>query len=208
MAGSNIYFSGKWKSQQFTASGSFTVPDRVTQVFVEMYGAGGGGSKGAITDFGGAAGQYVVAPVTVTGGANVSITIGSGGAGATSTGDGADGGDTSFGTVVARGGKGGRHVTAFGASMDVAEFIGSNKNVRLPMGGVYGSAGTNSGPFDGLSSSAAGGDGAYGNGGNFGSGVSGGGDGGIGAGGGAMSSGTADAGDGGDGICIVYYKVD
>lgn len=109
------FLSGKLKSQDFTSSGTFTVPAGVTTVWVTM--TGGGGSGAALRSFtpaaGGAAGAYCIKrAVTVTPGASITVTIGAGGAGIPmySNGDfqGNQGGTTSFGSVSVSGGYGGQ----------------------------------------------------------------------------------------------------
>lgn len=108
---------GKLCTQEFLASGTFTPSARLLAlggaVLVEMIGGGGSGalvdnsSAAAAFPSGGDAGRKRVEVVTVTG--PVAVTIGAGGAAAT-TGvaanlDGNDGGDTSFGPLVAKGGR-------------------------------------------------------------------------------------------------------
>lgn len=198
MSGTSMYFPGKWKSQTFTSNGTFTVPDEVEAVFIEMYGGGAGGPcPGAVVNNGdpvpalrgGLGAKPVTTFVGVTPGASITVTIGLGGTGGTaslSQQPGAAGGTTSFGSVEARGG--GTSGTLFP----------SYSNENGPRG--YGGANT---------STAGGGEGAYGNGGDAPSG-----NGGIGAGGAAgvgsgfnNIAGTA-GGNGGNGICIVWWKVD
>ena len=58
---------------------SWIVPDGVTKIMLEGWGAGGGGS----TAGGGGGGGYIAAYFTVTPGATVSFTIGAGGSGTT-----------------------------------------------------------------------------------------------------------------------------
>lgn len=197
MAGSNVYFSGRIKSEQFTASGTFTVPDGVSSVVVEMYGGGGSGANvfGGLSDvgFGGEAGDYTVKPVVVSSGANITVTIGAGGAGQNSNGlDGNDGGDTSFGTVFARGGRGGQ-ASNTSSPFDIAKGHGTGRDSVYSIGGSTTVAGE----------TYHGGDGAFGSGTTGVAGTSS--NAGIGAGSGA--GGTA-SGSGGSGICIVYYQVD
>jgi hypothetical protein len=101
-------------SQLFTASGTFTVPDGVTQVVVEVCGAGGGGGyndPGNTTGpfaGGGGGGGYLRALVTVTPGEPISVVVGAAGTTPDSSGDGTAGGDSSFGSIVAGGGQGGQ----------------------------------------------------------------------------------------------------
>lgn len=96
---------------------TFTVPAGVTQVDVEVWGAGGGGggsgdgSAGGIAGNyggGGGAGGYARKLVTVTPGTGITVTVGAGGAGSTGGPGGAPGGASSFGAhCSAAGGIGG-----------------------------------------------------------------------------------------------------
>ena len=92
---------------------SFTVPDGVHRIQVELWGAGGGGGEeGVAGDMGtrqelggggGGGGAYYRAIVNVTSGTNVSVTVGAGGTAGGRT----PGGDSAFGQLVAHGGQGG-----------------------------------------------------------------------------------------------------
>ncbi|EGG1260533.1 phage tail protein [Salmonella enterica subsp. enterica serovar Derby] len=120
--------------QFFTANGTFTVPDGVTQVFVEMLGGGGGGgghtsnTDGLLYCSGGNAGKSgepEIAIVPVIAGNNYPVTVGAGGASGAGgvlpnsnpTGNvvqvgqagnsGINGGNSIFIDVVANGGAGG-----------------------------------------------------------------------------------------------------
>jgi hypothetical protein len=114
------------ESKEFENDATFTVPNGVTRLMVELWGAGGGGAAGGPAPFGqnsqtipstgqgGGGGAYGRFFLDVVAGQTVSIHIGQGGSGGSATGDptGGDGGDTwvSFGPqqVTAAGGKGGR----------------------------------------------------------------------------------------------------
>ncbi|EEL4191102.1 phage tail protein [Salmonella enterica subsp. enterica serovar Typhimurium] len=120
----------------FTANGTFTVPDGVTQVFVEMLGGGGGGGGGGHTSNtdgllycsggnAGKSGEPEIAIVPVIAGNNYPVTVGAGGASGAGgvlpnsnpTGNvvqvgqagnsGINGGNSIFIDVVANGGAGG-----------------------------------------------------------------------------------------------------
>lgn len=100
--------------QMFMEDGSFIVPDSVTKIMVEIWGAGGGGGGGdgaSIGGCGGMGGGYGKSFFTVTPGSIHNITIGQGGLGGADIGNlGADGGTSNFGTPVmisATGGQGG-----------------------------------------------------------------------------------------------------
>lgn len=114
------------RQQKFTASGSFTVPDGVTTIYLTGCAAGGGGASGATNNGGqsslvgggggggGGAGQSIIKQAySVTPGQTLTITIGSGGSGAqapTAGGgyNGNAGGNTSVsGLVTLTGGTGG-----------------------------------------------------------------------------------------------------
>ncbi|ELA5511919.1 tail fiber protein [Salmonella enterica subsp. enterica] len=176
--------------QFFTANGTFTVPDGVTQVFVEMLGGGGGGGGGAVTDggfagasggSGGTCGSTNISIVPVAPGGKYAVIVGAGGVGGaaasqsstapsgihtlvTSTpgSPGIDGGDSIFVNVTAKGGSGG------------AGGVISTVSVINPAPSGNGAAGENS---------------SYGTGGSGGSNTDGGNAGGYGAGGGGGARG-------------------
>jgi hypothetical protein len=90
-----------------TQSTTWTVPDNVDHIRVEMWGGGGGGSAGG----GGAAGMYTISLVDVVPGSTVTVVIGQGGAKATNSISAASPGTISsvagsFGTHQAAGGNG------------------------------------------------------------------------------------------------------
>lgn len=108
----------------FTASGSWTCPDFVDEIYVQAFGGGGGGGGGAnqITigsvsncdgGGGGGGGHMAEGSVRVTPGTEYSFTIGAGGNGGStadssvSATNGSDGGPTTFMSVSAAGGSGG-----------------------------------------------------------------------------------------------------
>ncbi|HCL5251820.1 TPA: phage tail protein [Salmonella enterica] len=123
--------------QFFTTNGTFTVPDGVTQVFVEILGGGGGGGGGAgiphatndYYEFGGAGhnGELKLDIITVSSGDKYAVTVGAGGVGGTggflweqgkpyydpggpevNGCPGIKGGDSSFVNTIASGGIGGK----------------------------------------------------------------------------------------------------
>jgi hypothetical protein len=82
-------------TMEFSTSGTFTVPEGVTRVVVEVWGGGGGGGTGGGSfcggiigasctsgsgGTGGGSGAYTRVPLTVTAGSALEITIGAGGA--------------------------------------------------------------------------------------------------------------------------------
>ena len=91
--------------ETFNSSGTFSVPSGVTAVdILVVAGGGGGGGFGG----GGGAGGLIYRPgFTVTPGGTVTVTVGDGGSGANddnSPGVGANGQDSVFGTLTAKGG--------------------------------------------------------------------------------------------------------
>jgi hypothetical protein len=95
--------------QSFGTSGSFTVPTGVSQIEVEVWGAGSGSYASAATvpSGGGAGGGYARKRITgLTSGQVISVTVGAGGsAGSTSAAPG-PGSSTSFGSYVSATGGG------------------------------------------------------------------------------------------------------
>ena len=100
--------------QVFTTSGNFTVPQGVTSLIVELWGAGGGGGTNSynlnypgVTV--GGCGAYGKSQVTVNEGQTYNILVGLGGNGVTSYSNvGGTGGTTSFGNLIyCTGGNGG-----------------------------------------------------------------------------------------------------
>lgn len=98
--------------RQFTANGTFTVPDGITTVFVTATGGGGGSAGGASGTAGGGGGATIWRrPVPVTPGLVLTITVGAGGTAGANPGNGGNGGDstvtgTGVPTVTAKGGNG------------------------------------------------------------------------------------------------------
>ena len=143
---------GSLQEQRFTSSGTFTVPTGVTKVWATVVGGGGGGNNGAggttyCIAWGGNAGAYITEQVTVTPSASISVVVGSGG---TSH---AAGGASSFGSLTAAGGAGGR-------GTGVADVqIGLNGESNYGIGGVGGNP--SQGGAAAANSGAGGGGGGY-----------------------------------------------
>jgi hypothetical protein len=100
--------------QEFDANGSFTIPDGVTRIFVELWGAGGNRAQGLGSGSGaGGAGAFSASVVNVTPGAVYQVNVGQSSWPSFGQPTGPDGGDTELvapnGSVVlfAGGGKGG-----------------------------------------------------------------------------------------------------
>ncbi|SEP80285.1 beta strand repeat-containing protein [Flavobacterium urocaniciphilum] len=102
-------------TEPYTTSGSWTVPTGVTSVKVDIWGGGGGGGGSNVNKDGGSgggSGAYVTRTVTVTPGAVIPFTIGTGGAGGgAAAGTGVTGGNSTITiggfTLTANGGTGG-----------------------------------------------------------------------------------------------------
>jgi hypothetical protein len=111
----------------FNAAGTttWTVPDGVTQLVLELWGAGGGGGRVAAADgngnffkgAGGAGGSYLKALVAVTPGQVLSLGVGAGGTGAGQTGNtSSDSGTSGGSTTVSIAGGGGWTAAAGGGA--------------------------------------------------------------------------------------------
>ena len=123
------------ESQDFTASGTWTVPSDIVGdvcwITAVAGGAGGGGADSQQADAGGAGGGggagCLFMPVYLPSGtSSVSVTIGAAGTGGTATNDGTDGGDTTFGSFVTLDhGSAGTSTSGSGGSMLGSLFPGS-----------------------------------------------------------------------------------
>jgi len=111
----------------FTASGSFVVPDGCTKVYVELVGGGAGGRYfgSAQVNYGAGAGGFAAGWFTVTPGDIIPVTIGAGGTGEVSGGAPAtNGGTSSFGSLVsATGGTVGAQQAAYNAAYNSLTII-------------------------------------------------------------------------------------
>ena len=138
------------RTEVFTASGTYTVPDRIASVFVIAVaagGQGGGGTSGANTGGGGGGAQIIKAVVTVTPGGSETVTIGAGGTSGGGTGSpGNAGGDTTFGSLVtAKGGSGGATANpagAGGAAGTGSSTTGTDITIPVAHAGTAGGSGT------------------------------------------------------------------
>ncbi len=100
----------------FSTSGNHTwaVPGGITKVYVEVWGAGGGGSGGNIASpggMGGGSGAYGSWFQAVTPSAVLNMSVGAGGAGGNTNMIGADGGTSTFDGTTINGGKGASLIT-------------------------------------------------------------------------------------------------
>ena len=126
------------KVQEFTSSGTFTVPSNCTAVKVFAVGAGGGGAgarwaSGSANTMGGGGGGGVVfnRDIAVTAGESITVTIGAGGAGGSGSVAGAVGSSSSFGS----------YVTAFGGNGGWAWIAGQQYPASTSQGSHGGSGG-------------------------------------------------------------------
>jgi hypothetical protein len=131
-----------------TGSGTFTVPDGVTSIKVECWGAGGAGGGSTTNNSGGSGGgggAYTNNTYTSLSTGDVfDYTVGSGGTGSTS--NGTEGGATTFSTLLTANGGGGG---------------GSNKGT-VGIGGTASGGDTNTDGDDGYTGGNSGGDGGDG----------------------------------------------
>jgi len=125
-----------------TGTGNFTVPAGVTQINVQVYGAGGAG--GGATDSserggGGGGGGYVSNNIAVTPVQTINYQVGVGGT--ASNGNGGAGGASTFGTIIANGGLGGNANNGAGGNGG----NGSGGTITAGANGLAGNAATNGG---------------------------------------------------------------
>ena len=137
---SNAYAG--YGAQLFTSSGTFTVPSGVSSVKVTCFGAGGGAATagdngGNITTGYGGTGGFAMGVYSVTPGAAITVTVGTGGTGAQgavnlTTYTGTAGGSSSFGALIsATGGGGGsaRYNNGAGPTTQGTNGAGSSGNI-------------------------------------------------------------------------------
>ena len=218
------------ESVVLTSGSSWTVPDGITEITVECWGAGGGGA-GHSGRGGGGGGAYATKTISgLTPGSTIDYSIGGGGAGGQ---NGSNGGDTWFGGTA-----GSPEVKAIGGSgsTGTAGAAGGLASNCTPVAGAYsggtgggssgqanysggggGGAGNTQNGFDGNFNSFADDDGTGGEGGSNYGGKGGNGASGsetfptngeaFGGGGGGGRHSDIDGGNGGDGGIIISYEV-
>lgn len=133
---------------RYTASGSFTVPVGVTQIYVSGCAAGGGGGSSLATNAssfvtggsGGGAGQSALrVPITVTPGQVIPVTIGVGGTGGTEVSNNATAGGTTqlgaAGALLSLVG-GGPGLLGTGGTAVPGNYAGPNGGAGFPNGGA------------------------------------------------------------------------
>ena len=134
------------RSATFTASGSWTCPDGVTQVLIDGCGGGGGGSCGASGaangNGGGGSAAVMGQKITVVPGTVYPITIGTGGTGGTTTTtSGGNGGTSSFGSLLSLPGGGGGTRTAIGSPGGTGGIAGQSGYYSSGLGSFGGAGG-------------------------------------------------------------------
>lgn len=153
--------------QRFTSSGTFTVPTGVTTVWVSMSGGGGGGAavNNGAGGGGGGAHAVIASVLSVTSGASITVTIGSGGSNGSSSNGGiaGSGGTSSFGTLISTAGGGGASGASGGASGGSGGSMGGRRTSQNADGGIgggsiFGAAGTNTRNAGGYGAGGGGGD--------------------------------------------------
>jgi len=102
--------------KEFLASGTFIVPDHVSTILVEIYGAGGGGGgfNGSFGGCTGGGGAFSHSVIKVLPQASLNITVGAGGAAGINAAiatNGEDGGDSSVSFNGGKGGQSGANLT-------------------------------------------------------------------------------------------------
>lgn len=156
---------GHRHAQAFNANGTFVVPDGVTAVCVEVFGAGGGSrtlDSDGRTAFGAGGGYSLKMISGLIPGQSIAVTVGAGGAGAgDSSASAGDGGASSFGEhVVATGGAGSFMVAEMAKPGGTAgSGVGGDINVTGSLGGYVIGGGVAGGGFNGGFPGGAGGDG-------------------------------------------------
>lgn len=151
-------------TQFFTTNGTFTVPDGVTTLFVEIMGGGGGGAGGSnsfktysYTAMGGACGEIKIGYKSVHPGEQLPVNVGIGGFGGqrfseTKTGSviqfrggdpGGDGGSSSFMDIIASGGTGNSYTSSGGGGKGSYSALGGGNiyDVYLGLNGESSSLG-------------------------------------------------------------------
>ena len=149
--------SGAYIIETFTASETWTTPPGVTKVDYCVVGGGGGagGYVSGISAAGGGGGGEVLQGTDLAVSGNLTVTIGEGGGTDWSGNPAEAGGDTTFGSITARGGNGGYQPGHGGASGD--GHAGGAYNASSTTGG--GGGGDNDNGSDATGDGGQGGDG-------------------------------------------------
>lgn len=190
---------------------TWTVPAGVTKIFVQVWGAGGGGAGGTalnIAGSGGAAGGYASGFVTVVPLSVISVSVGAGGSGGSAGSNGVAGGQSYFSTnLVANGGARGLATSSIPTIGGTTSGTQSAITINGGNGGAASLYVLSTGSLGGFGGTAGGGGGA-GGGGSASSGSAGSEGtqpGGGGGGGGSVVLSASAGGAGGTGRIIIWY---
>jgi hypothetical protein len=132
--------------QSFAASGSFTIPAGVSQIEVEVWGAGSGSyaSTAALSSGGGAGGGYARKRITgLTSGQVLSVTVGTGGLAGTTSAAPGPGGSTSFGSYLSATGGGLNPLATVASPWLGASSVGLGSGGDINVAGSSGGNGLN-----------------------------------------------------------------
>lgn len=160
-SGDDLTLSG---ADVFTSSGTFSVPEGVTDVDVLIVGGGGGGAASNSAGGGGGGGRVRwETGVSVTPSGSVAVTVGGGGLGSAGSNQGSDGQSSAFGALTAAGGGGG----GGGAStLNGRNGASGGGGVRTGTGGTGSNGGNGGNGFESGTSNLRAGGGGGGAGGN------------------------------------------
>lgn len=154
----NIEFTTPQTIQIFNSSNTFTVPDGVSRITVEAWGAGGGGAVNSAGG-GGGGGSYARGTLNATPGQQFTVTVGSGGAASTA------GGATTFSgnsfSFSAAGGAGANATTGGAGGGVTGSFTGTYVGTPVSFGGGAGAGGVTNGNGNGRVGGGGGGSGLF-----------------------------------------------
>tara|TARA_B100000497_G_scaffold127745_1_gene170703 strand:+ start:4749 stop:5591 length:843 start_codon:yes stop_codon:yes gene_type:complete len=136
--------SGLIGCQVFNSSGTYTKTAGTTHIRVQLVGAGGGGSGHGESGGAGGYSEKVINARSIT---TVSVTIGSGGNGTTYSGQGTNGGTSSFGSYLSA--TGGHGANKQGSHSGGVGGVGSGGTINLYGGGGGGHTSQSSSPGPG-----------------------------------------------------------
>ncbi len=154
----NIVFTTPQTIQIFNASNTFTVPDGVSRITVEAWGAGGGGAVNSAGG-GGGGGAYARGVLNATPAQQFTLTVGTGGAASTAGGSTTFSGN-SFSFTVA-GGAGANTTNGGAGGALTSSFTGTYVGTPVSFGGGSGAVGVTNGSGNGRLGGGGGGSGLF-----------------------------------------------